>query len=514
MAFVLPREPSTQESLQCLACAGRQEINDFKEVDLVLLMKGEHPKQNVVESYTGIDWNVMGPRFRDWANTGKQDVLGVWLFSSITIAKSLQDSHYLQGKYKFYRQDQFPEVGIVHGKGFKTNFDIIKNNIKASIKKDPNFAKGVAGKVLGRLSLNSDKWNPADIVAVSTSATNKWSQQINDFGREDRPNRGQSLKQDLVSYAQSLQKSDPRGAQKLDIIPAMGDLYDYNKLIYKGIEDKEFVPISLKKSEVVNPHVGLISMREPKDLEKYFNMTIDMGKVQYKATTQKAIIPFSISGLPGKSGKYQFDVRGFETTREIKDIQMGLMKDGSATYHGKITLPVATVVTKLSGGRTALSRLNSMKRSILKDINPTLKRKMKSNIHGFTDYKIFEDHYSKSQVNINVDVEKWGEYVSKLSRGQTSKQDFVREASGDRFYKEKHERYELKKSQPRAKYMKNKVQSYEMAFVVDGSPLGPQVKNNILKSMWMYAASEGFTIFNSKANTAFLLAGSYIKCAA
>jgi len=62
--------------------------------------------------------------------------------------------------------------------------------------------------------------------------------------------------------------------------------------------------------------------------------------------------------------------------------------------------------------------------------------------------------------------------------------------------------------------MKNKVQSYEMAFVVDGSPLGPQVKNNILKSMWMYAASEGFTIFNSKANTAFLLAGSYIKCAA
>ena len=154
-------------------------------------------------------------------------------------------------------------------------------------------------------------------------------------------------------------------------------------------------------------------------------MTIDMGKVQYKSTTQKALIPFSISGLPGKSGKYQFDVRGFETTREIKDIQMGLMKDGSATYHGKITLPVATVVTKLSGGRTALSRLNSMKRSILKDINPTLKRKMKSNIHGFTDYKIFEDHYSKSQVNINVDVEKWGEYVSKLSRGQTSKQDFV-----------------------------------------------------------------------------------------
>ena len=27
MAFKLPDEPSTQESLQCLACAGNQEIN-------------------------------------------------------------------------------------------------------------------------------------------------------------------------------------------------------------------------------------------------------------------------------------------------------------------------------------------------------------------------------------------------------------------------------------------------------------------------------------------------------
>lgn len=514
MAFVLPREPSTTESLQCLACAGEQEITNFDENDLVLLMKGEHEKQNVVEGYTGIDWGVMKKRFKDWATTGDSSVLNMWIFSSITTARSLANSKYLQGNYKFYRQDQFPESGVVYGKGFKTNFDLIKNRIKAAIKKDPKFAKGVAGKVLGRLSLNSDKWNPADIVAVSMSHLNTWTQEINEFGASARPHRGKALKEDLVDYARSLQKKDAKGTQKLDIVSAMGDLYDYNKLIYRGIESHEFVPISLKKSEVPDPKVALIAMREPKDMEKYFNMTIDMGVVQYKSSTQKAIIPFSISGLPGKSGQYSFDVRGFESTREMADIQMGLLKVGSATYHGKITLPVATMVTKLSGGRTALSQLNSMKRSLLNDIDSGLKAKMKSNIHGFTDYRIFENHYSKSQVNINADVEKWGEYVSKLSRGQTSKKDFIKEASGDNFYSKSAQKYELKKSFPRAKYMKNKVQSYEMAYVVDGSPLVPKVKNNILKSMWMYAASEGFTIFNQDVNTAFLLAGSYIKCAA
>ena len=36
MAFTLPREPSTQESLQCLASAGLQEIGaTFSDEDLI-----------------------------------------------------------------------------------------------------------------------------------------------------------------------------------------------------------------------------------------------------------------------------------------------------------------------------------------------------------------------------------------------------------------------------------------------------------------------------------------------
>jgi len=193
---------------------------------------------------------------------------------------------------------------------------------------------------------------------------------------------------------------------------------------------------------------------------------------------------------------------------------MGLLKEGSATYHGKITLPVATYITKLSGGRTALSSLNAKKRSLLRELPNNLKSKMKSNKHGFTDYKVFLDHYSKSQVNINADVDSWAEYVDFLSDGETTKKAFKREAKGDRFHSDKAKEYDLKKSFPRAKYMKNKVQAYEMAYVIDKSPLNRTIKDNILKSMWMYAASEGFTIFNTDRTTAFLLAGSYVKCAA
>ena len=62
--------------------------------------------------------------------------------------------------------------------------------------------------------------------------------------------------------------------------------------------------------------------------------------------------------------------------------------------------------------------------------------------------------------------------------------------------------------------MKNKLQSFEVAYIMDSSPLKKEIKNNILKSMWLYAASEGFTVFNKNESTTFLLASSYIKCAA
>ena len=511
MAFNLPREPSTQESLQCLASAGLQEIGgSFADEDLIKLMKGVHDKQSQVESKCGIDWGVMRDRFKQWSSDPSDPkLLGAWIFSSISVAKSLQSSSYLQGDYVFYRQDRFPTNGTYGS--FKDMFDVLKNRIRATVKKDPNFAKGVAGKVLSRLSLNSDKWNPADIVAVKSGKETEWNKKINGF--LSRTNAGAQLKNDLTSYIRRIQKKGT-GQKKLDIIPAMDDLYEYNKMIFEGIDKKEFVPISLKKSEIDSPKTKLTKIAEPSDLEKYFSMKVKVDKIQMKGDDQKAIIFFKVDGLPGKEGSYSFDIRGFESTSVITDIQLGLLKKGGSTYQGKITLPITTMITKLTGGRAALSRMNAEKRKRFKNLDSKVKNKLKSGIHGFIDYRIFSDYYAKNAANLMTDADAWGEYVQFLSKGKTQKMSFVEQIVGDKTRSKKADQYKLAKSFTRAKYMKNKLQSYEVAYIMDSSPLSKQVKDDILKSMWMYAASEGFTIFNKNSNVTFLLASSYIKCSA
>ena len=196
--FVLPREPSTQESLQCLASAGLQEIGEsFSEEDLLTLMKGEHEKQELIKLRCGIDWSVMERRFKEWStNPSNPADLKRWTYSSLTVAKSLRDSTYLQGNYTFYRQDRFPTSGRYTS--FKDMFDVLKNEIKAKVKNDSKFAKGVAGKVLGQLSLNSDKWNPADIVAVRVGKEREWDNKINNFLARSKP--GIKLAEDLTSF--------------------------------------------------------------------------------------------------------------------------------------------------------------------------------------------------------------------------------------------------------------------------------------------------------------------------
>ena len=138
--------------------------------------------------------------------------------------------------------------------------------------------------------------------------------------------------------------------------------------------------------KITKNRITKIALKETpkKDLEKYFTMTVKITDVEYKANTQKALLKFEVDGLPGKEGKWSFDIRGFETTRQLGDIQLGLLKKGSATYHGKITLPVSTMITKLSGGRTALSKMNAMKRKLFARSDPRVKRNLMSGRHGLS----------------------------------------------------------------------------------------------------------------------------------
>ena len=147
--------------------------------------------------------------------------------------------------------------------------------------------------------------------------------------------------------------------------------------------------------------------------------------------------------------------------------------------------------------------------------------------HGFTDVRLFDEVAKRNSRSLTEDVRvvaMMSEYAAYLSGNKTTAKDFGRKATSRDIYDKmiakglaKGKDYsDVQISYTQAKYMKNKIQSYEVAHVLDyaGADIGEKVKNNILKSMWMYAASKGFAIFKKDDTSFYLLAGSYLKCAA
>ena len=64
-----------------------------------------------------------------------------------------------------------------------------------------------------------------------------------------------------------------------------------------------------------------------------------------------------------------------------------------------------------------------------------------------------------------------------------------------------------------AKWLKNKVQSYEVGQVVDMAQpqIKDMIKTNIMKSIYSQAASQGFRIFGENKITDYMTASSYLK---
>ena len=64
-----------------------------------------------------------------------------------------------------------------------------------------------------------------------------------------------------------------------------------------------------------------------------------------------------------------------------------------------------------------------------------------------------------------------------------------------------------------AKYLKNKVQSYEVGYVLDKGKgaISDKIKRNIMKSVYSLAASKGFRIFGNKKITDYMSSSTYLK---
>ena len=177
----------------------------------------------------------------------------------------------------------------------------------------------------------------------------------------------------------------------------MGILYWYNQFIDNNYKSGECVPISLKKvlatkKEILaedTPAVRIKSFdhKEDKGIQEAVNLDLKITSVEYRPTTQKCIVNFTLGGETG----HFMDIRGTESSKKIADVQMQLQK-GAAANHGKATLPVFALITKLSKGRQAISAQLAEKRKIFKKTKiPTGKD------HMFTDWKIFDDYARKTE---------------------------------------------------------------------------------------------------------------------
>lgn len=489
MAF----NPQTKdkESLQALAFAMRQlKGSDITADELKEKMRDMPSLDNNIKEHCDIDYSNLNSRFNLWV-TGGDDLIEDWANSSIWTANAVANSGYLKGSgYVFSNNIGDP---IFRG-AYKTIAKDIAINAKSS----------VVRKVYSSMSKGTgDKWNPADVLAIKKSKMKSIIDEMEDF-KKGKPNL-QHFKQ-----LKTIKMQNKEMGKGFEIVEDMNMLYYYNQFVDKNYKSGVCIPISLKKviatkkelREVVTPNVRITSFdhKETKGIQDSVNLDINITNVKYEPTNAKCIVQFELGGEDG----HTMDIRGFQSAIN-NDVQMQLQK-GAAANHGKATLGVFTIITKLSKGRMAFSK----QRSELKKLFP--KKKIPSGSpkekHAFSSYEIFtgyakNDKGDFSKRTFSKDMKQWAEYLQFLSGGKHK----IKDSMGTLL-----KLYD-KKPMDAAKWLKNKVQSYEVGQVVDKAQpqIKEYVKTNIMKSIYSQAASKGFRIFGDKKVTDYMTASSYLK---
>ena len=603
------------ESLQCMACAIRQNaggtITQSDVLDLLSGTKTTGPKSKQALNYNSISNFIEVPRwtfqfFKDWLkndavydfamdeefeNIGgtekemlsmednlflrakKGTNLDMWVNSVTWIANKIYDeSDALRGKggtdYKFYHADE--NIGT-SGTNFKAvAMDILKE-IKKNATNDSKFKSAIDLIAKG----TGDKWNPADIFAIEKSKTSSIANALRAFknGNSNDPVVRQKYAKYMAGKSKELEelsKSLKGKAEKnIDLSQEVSRLYAFNEYVNDLYEDRVCIPISLKKATAPNVKFKLLQHKQASGAQDALRLKVEIEKVDYKPTADKAIVYFSVGGESGAN----MDFRGFEPSATIGDVQAQIQAAGSGASHGKIALPLYSYIVEESNGMRAIQAQRHIKDRIFgKGVIP------ESDDHVFTPWKIFDDYGNIkrdrgrfNQRKISEDAVKWAQYIHWLTKGQggvptervVQRSDVIRNVNqrlgdptgsqlagspvnllptkkinginveywhlkskkgGKPWPKNKDGSFKKMKPDDRykgkdqdyiwaAKYIKNKVQSAEALFVVDIVRRVPKksIKENILKSAYMYAASQGLRIFNNKDVREFLSASTYVK---
>ena len=555
------------ESLQCIACALRQavgrDINEFELVNAVMDWK-RNSLDHKVRDAIGIT-PEMETFVTNWVDTEHVEKekkgqkpsadFDQWIRSSILVANELAKSPDLDSSgYIFYRQDFFP---LFKNKAFEFAQNIKNSTTNPYIKQAYSASASSGGW--------KDKWNPSDILAIKANKVRNVEDTIKNFDPSKHSKGSEELREQNLKF-QQLFRSGQKSKQ-LAVIYAMDSLYEYNKVINQLCDDKECVGISLKL-QVNSSSVPIkkFQFKDVKGLEQALDLSITIDEIHWKPDAAKAVIDFTVGEGQVKDDQWNLDARGTESgsakpTLNLKgkgglaDIQLNLMNYKSSTAHGKASLSVLDFITRQSGGSAAIRAQQAKKREIFGDRkvpvssgtyltdSMVFESYMDYRIGNRTGYKEFSglwrndlplwvgyiDWLSGSKVQGRKIIkavrdaarftdEKASDYTFEVGKGKSKKKRTKEEwARMKIFPQQKQLRGDVKinwtKLRQAIKYLKNKVQAYEVAniFDHDNGTIKKEIKENIMKGVYSYAASKGLRIFTEKKVVDYMTSSNYIK---
>ncbi len=521
-----------KESLQALALAVRQakgsavtnsELrNAMRNMDTIDSLWPRWPYGNRVSEYFRIP-NSMNRDFAEWVRTGNQ--LDMWVDSSRWAANAVANGLGLGRIFCFVQSAELSQ--------FREAYRAIAKDVRDTAQSPT--VRAVFREMSGG---TGDKWNPADIFAIRPSLLSTISNHIESYvvrntrGQVIGNNRkvgGNKFRKFQEQNIKLQQKMNAQGKKNLSFVEDMAELYYYNKFVDDLYTRRIFVPISLKKVgwagapiPYTSPTVRIKWMdhQGSKALEEALDFEVKIDKIDWKENAQKCIVEFTVMGDSG----WKLDIRSFQTP--ITDNQMQL-QHGTQAGHGKIVLPVFSLITHLTKGTRAFLAQKKKKRDLFKDFGSDGKFGSPGNMkfpiaparHDFTSWDIFRRYaqnsgrgpFSRDTLEASTPVEShskyWIEYIEWLSNN-----NHHRDRIGDSYRSELGTGRQLNYTKG-AKYLKNKVQAYEVGMILDQSrnEIGDIIKENIMKSVYSQAASKGFRIFGDNQITEYMTSSSYLK---
>lgn len=482
------KESDYTESLQCVALAYRQNEgsdiseNQFKE----FLIKGRNEDATVLRI---IRENVFTEKpILKLIQYGLEN--SEWITSCVNVSNALYKSQYFKSgvKYDFYH------AGAKEMEWFKSKFRNKFNQVLANALRQEGYASGDSGE---------DKWNPADMFAVA--------KQTNEQKVERETKTRGFFRGTIKEYAKFKRGKSGIVASSEKVQEQMAELTRYNNWIHQNILSGEFIPISLKKT-LKTPKIQLISNPS---LQEY-DIDISNIKVDWAKTAQKIYINFDVTytfvvgekkEIEKQTTSYFFDCRNFGTGTNVQ-FELGIA--GSSAKHGKVSVGPAAMIIDLTspvfGNMLRQTRKNFL--TILK--TPGKRGKMFPNLNAAPQTKVLNSFESnivnKGKMELfttNDDINSvtansgWpgvlGSYISFLS---------------------KQDGYKIPKTENDMKnYFKSKIAAIELGWMMTTRKIIPTLKNNILKSLYLYASSQGLQIFGDSGllKTSYFYNSSYVK---